>query len=119
MKLIRTENYRSMGFCWMVAVQDEMQTWETDELDKLESVIEKLSSLDLDLSLGLGIFLSTIGPINDFFVKSHFKQNKLNQGFDFDKKVSLKIYLIKRGACSRIPHGAIKRSRPSGRRTPL
>ena len=81
-----------MGFSLMVAVQEEMQTWDTDEQDKLESIIEKRSSLDLDLSLGLGIFLSTIGPINDFFVKSQFKQIKLNQGIDFDKKVSLKVY---------------------------
>ena len=88
MKLIRTESYRSMGFSFMVAVQDEMQTWDTDELDKLESVIEKKSSLDLDLSLGLGIFLSTIGPINDFFVKSQFKQIKLNPTLNFDKTVS-------------------------------
>ena len=98
MKLLRTENYRSMGFSLMVAVQEEMQTWDTDEQDKLESIIEKRSSLDLDLSLGLGIFLSTIGPINDFFVKSQFKQIKLNQGIDFDKKVSLKVYPI-RGSC--------------------
>lgn len=95
MKLLRTENYRSMGFSLMVAVQEEMQTWDTDEQDKLESIIEKRSSLDLDLSLGLGIFLSTIGPINDFFVKSQFKQIKLNQGIDFDKKVSLKVYPIR------------------------
>ena len=91
MKLIRTENYRSMGFSLMVAVQDEMQTWDNDELDKLESVIEKKSSLDLDLSLGLGIFLSTIGPINDFFVKSQFKQIKLNPSLNFDKTVSHEI----------------------------
>jgi len=88
MKLIRTENYRSMGFSLMVAVQDEMQTWDTDELEKLESVIEKRPCLDLDLSLGLGIFLSTIGPINDFFVKSQFKQIKLNSTLNFDKTVS-------------------------------
>ena len=83
-----------MGFSLMVAVQEEMQTWDTDEQDKLESIIEKRSSLDLDLSLGLGIFLSTIGPINDFFVKSQFKQIKLNQGTDFDKKVSRNAYPI-------------------------
>ena len=83
-----------MGFSLMVAVQEEMQTWDTDEQDKLESIIEKRSSLDLDLSLGLGIFLSTIGPINDFFVKSQFKQIKLNQGIDFDKKVSRNAYPI-------------------------
>jgi hypothetical protein len=62
-----------------------MQTWETEELDKLESEIEKEFSLDLDLTLGLGIFLSTIGPINDFFVQSQFKQTKLKPGFDFKK----------------------------------
>ena len=89
MKLIKTENYRSMGFCWMVIVQDEMQLWETDELYKLEKEIEKESSLDFDLSLGLGVFLSTIGPVNEFFVRSQFKQTELKPDFDFNKKVSL------------------------------
>ena len=95
MKLIKTENYRSMGFCWMVIVQDEMQIWDTDELYKLEKEIEKESTLDFDLSLALGIFLSTIGPVNDFFVNSQFKETKVKPEFEFNKKVSLTSLALK------------------------
>ena len=73
----------------MVIVQDEMQIWDTDELYKLEKEIEKESTLDFDLSLALGIFLSTIGPVNDFFVNSQFKETKVKPEFEFNKKVSL------------------------------